>query len=67
MAADVEAVIAALRVALEEAQKSDEDFWKVEAANRWVGQLPGGPLAQTDTERGHDRRRCSRGICMSRR
>lgn len=41
MAADVEAVIAALRVALEEAQKSDEDFWKVEAANRWVGQLPG--------------------------
>lgn len=41
MAADVEAVIAALRVALEEAQKSDEDFWKVEAANRWIGQLPG--------------------------
>jgi hypothetical protein len=41
MAADVEAVIAALRVALDEAQKSNEADWKVEAANRWVGQLPG--------------------------
>jgi len=41
MAADVDAVIAALRVVLEEAQKSDESFWRVEAANRWVSQLPG--------------------------
>ncbi|KAB2943892.1 MAG: hypothetical protein K8F92_19580 [Hyphomicrobium sp.] len=41
MAANVEAVIAALRVALEEAQKSEERFWKVEAANRWIAQLPG--------------------------
>ena len=41
MAADVEAVIAALRVALDEAQKSDETCWKVEAANRWIDQLPG--------------------------
>jgi len=40
MAADVEAVIAALRVALEEAQKSDDATWKVEAANRWIEQLP---------------------------
>jgi hypothetical protein len=41
MAADVEAVIAALRVALDEAQNSDDTYWKVEAANRWIGQLPG--------------------------
>jgi hypothetical protein len=41
MAADVEAVIAALRVALDEAQKSDEDFWQVSAVNRWIDQLPG--------------------------
>jgi hypothetical protein len=41
MATDVEAVIAALRVALDEAQKSDETFWRSEAANRWIGQLPG--------------------------
>ncbi len=41
MAADVDAVIAALRVALEEAQKSDELDWDVEAANRWISQLPG--------------------------
>ncbi len=41
MAADVEAVIAALRVALDEAQKSDEPNWNVDAANRWVGELPG--------------------------
>ena len=41
MAADVEAVIAALRVALDEAQNSDATYWKSEAANRWIGQLPG--------------------------
>jgi len=41
MAADVEAVIAALRVALDEAQKSEEDFWQVSAVNRWIDQLPG--------------------------
>jgi hypothetical protein len=41
MAADVEAVVAALRVALDEAQNSDELYWKVEASNRWLGQLPG--------------------------
>ena len=40
MAGNVEAVIAALRVALEEAQKSEERFWKAEAANRWIAQLP---------------------------
>jgi hypothetical protein len=41
MAADVDAVIAALRVVLDEAQKSDEPFWKVEATNRWISHLPG--------------------------
>lgn len=41
MAATVEAVIAALRVTLEEAQKSREASWKVESVNRWIGQLPG--------------------------
>jgi hypothetical protein len=40
MAADIDAVVAALRVVLDEAQKSDEPFWKVESANRWIGQLP---------------------------
>ena len=41
MAADIDAVIAALRVALDEAQRSDEDFWQVSAVNRWIDQLPG--------------------------
>jgi len=41
MAAEVEAVIAALRVTLDAAQKSDEPFWQVAAVNRWVDQLPG--------------------------
>jgi hypothetical protein len=40
MAADVDAVVAALRVVLDEAQKSEEPFWKVESANRWIGQMP---------------------------
>ena len=38
---DIDAVIAALRVALEEAQKSPEYWWKVRAVNRWINQLPG--------------------------
>jgi hypothetical protein len=41
MVTDIDAVIAALRVALEEAQKSNETFWKVNSANRWINQLPG--------------------------
>ena len=41
MAADIDAVIAALRVTLEEAQGSDETHWKVDASNRWVKLLPG--------------------------
>lgn len=41
MAAEVEAVIAALRVTLDAAQRSGEPFWQVAAVNRWVDQLPG--------------------------
>lgn len=41
MAADIDAVIAALQVALEEAQKTDASHCKVEAANRWITLLPG--------------------------
>lgn len=41
MSASLEAVVAALRVSLEEAQKSNAAHWKPEAANRWIAQLPG--------------------------
>jgi hypothetical protein len=41
MSNEVDAIIAALRVALQEAQKSEEAFCKVQAANRWIDQLPG--------------------------
>ena len=39
-------LIAALRAALEEAQKSSDAFWKVKAANRWINQLPGAWLGR---------------------
>src|SRR5262245_4651086 len=41
MAADIDAVIAALQVALEEAQKTEASHCRVEAANRWITLLPG--------------------------
>jgi hypothetical protein len=42
MSNNVDAVIAALRVALDEAQKSPEAvWWNPENANRWISQLPG--------------------------
>ncbi|MBI1648685.1 hypothetical protein [Hyphomicrobium sulfonivorans] len=41
MAGNIDAVIAALRVVLDAAEESDEPFVKVEAANRWIKQLPG--------------------------
>jgi len=41
MSSNVDAVIAALRVALNEAERSQESWWKVRAANRWINQLPG--------------------------
>jgi hypothetical protein len=37
----VDAVIAALRIAQEEAEKGRGAVWKTRAANRWVDQLPG--------------------------
>lgn len=41
MSQDIDAVIAALRVALSEAQQSAALWWRVEASNRWIRQLPG--------------------------
>jgi hypothetical protein len=41
MATNVDAVIAALRIVLEEAQASLGYWWNVETANRWINQLPG--------------------------
>jgi hypothetical protein len=40
MGSNVDAVIAALRVALDEAQKSQAVSWKTQAANRWIKRLP---------------------------
>ena len=39
--ADVDAVIAALRIALQEAEARTQGWWKVAALNRWINQLPG--------------------------
>jgi len=36
-----DAVIAALRIALQEAEKGSGTFWKAKASNRWINQLPG--------------------------
>lgn len=42
MGRDVEAVIEALKIALEEARNAkDETWWKVDTANRWINRLPG--------------------------
>jgi hypothetical protein len=41
MAANVDAVIAALKVALAEAERSREYYWNVREANRWISELPG--------------------------
>jgi hypothetical protein len=38
---NIDAVIAALHVALKEAERSQEHWWKVRAANRWINQMPG--------------------------
>ena len=37
----VDAVIAALRIALQEAEKGSGLYWKAKAANRWIDRLPG--------------------------
>lgn len=41
MTSTVDAVIAALKVALGEAERSRASQWKTREANRWIGQLPG--------------------------
>ena len=41
MADRVDAAIAALQVALKEAENSRELFWKARRANCWINQLPG--------------------------
>ena len=40
------AVVSALRVALGEAEGSQDIWWKVQSANRWIDQLPGGLLGR---------------------
>lgn len=46
MANGVEGVIAALRVALREAEDSCAIDWPVEAANRWINELPGARVGR---------------------
>ena len=41
MVDQVSAVVSALRVALGEAERSQDTWWKVRNANRWIDQLPG--------------------------
>jgi hypothetical protein len=41
MSSKIDGVIAALRVALNEAERSNVYWWKARAANRWINQLPG--------------------------
>jgi hypothetical protein len=41
MSSKIDGVIAALRVALNEAESSHEHWWKVRAANPWINHLPG--------------------------
>ena len=43
MSSDVDAVIAALRIVLHEAETRTYDtWWKTHVVNRWIDQLPGG-------------------------
>ncbi len=41
MASNIDAIIAALRVALKEAETGHGFYWEVQAVNRWIDQLPG--------------------------
>jgi hypothetical protein len=38
---EIDAVIAALKIELQEAEKFDCMYWKAERCNRWIKQLPG--------------------------
>ncbi len=44
MGSEIDAVISALHVELEEAERSNDYAWQVERSNRWIRQLPGGRL-----------------------
>lgn len=47
MNTDVDAVIEALKIALQEAQRAtDDDYWPVKSANRWINRLPGSWLGR---------------------
>jgi hypothetical protein len=41
MGTEIDSVIAALKIELEEAEKFDCMYWKAERCNRWIRQLPG--------------------------
>lgn len=41
MGTDIDAVIAALRIELNEAERAGETYWKTGRCNRWINQLPG--------------------------
>jgi hypothetical protein len=41
MSTDADAVIAALRVVLQEVERRDDDMWEPEIVNKWIHQLPG--------------------------
>lgn len=42
MASDVDAVIAALRIVLREAEARTNLYWDTHIVNKWINQLPGG-------------------------
>jgi hypothetical protein len=45
--AKIDAVIAALRTVLEEAEsRTDESYWNVAVLNRWIARLPGAWLGR---------------------
>jgi hypothetical protein len=46
MATSIEAVVAALKVALREAEHGEEVQWEARAANRWIDLLPGAYLGR---------------------
>ena len=41
MSKDVDAVIAALRIVLREAETRTDHYWEIHIVNKWINQLPG--------------------------
>ena len=61
MAKDIDAVIAALRVLLDEAEKNGDTFWKIAKVNDWIARLPGawrGRWRRLELQSRLPRRRC---------